>query len=85
MSQPSTADDPILERRHHHRVREIFAEAYTLILPFFSAENRWANLTLDHLAYRIVREHYPELSSDEVHVLVVAVKRVHADGGLPSD
>ncbi len=76
MSQPPTTDAP--ERRSHHRVREIFAEACTLILPFFSDENRWANLTLDHLAYRVAREHYPELSSDEVRVLVVAVKRVHA-------
>lgn len=70
---PDTATD----RRQHHRVREIFDQAYALITPFFARENSWANSTLDHLAYRVVRDHYPELSATEVHVLVVAARRVH--------
>lgn len=48
-----------------------------MLAPFFADENRWGNATLDHLAYRVVRENYPELSFDEVHVLVVASRRVH--------
>ena len=65
------------ERRQHHRVREIFVEACEKLAPFFSPENRWGNVTLDHLAYRVVRDNYPELTSEEVHVLVVAAHRVH--------
>jgi len=65
------------ERRRHHNVREIFEEACNLVAPFFAPENRWANVTLDHLAYRVVRDHYPDLSFEEVHVLVVAARRVH--------
>ncbi len=64
------------ERRRHVQVREVFEEACRLIRPFFAPENRWANVTLDHLAYRVLREHYPSLSFDEVHILVVAAKRV---------
>ncbi len=67
------------ERRKYHHVREIFDEAYELITPFFAKENRWGNATLDHLAYRVVRENYPELSFEEVHVLVVASKRVYTE------
>ena len=66
------------ERRKYDRVREIFSEASALIAPFFAPENRWGNSTLDHLAYRVVRERYPQLSYEEVHVLVVASHRVHA-------
>lgn len=80
MDQPSsaaTSPSAQPERRRYHGVREIFAEASTLIAPFFARENRWGNATLDHLAYRVVRENYPELSFEEVHVLVVASKRVH--------
>lgn len=65
------------ERRQFHHVREIFEEACAMLAPFFADENRWGNATLDHLAYRVVRENYPELSFDEVHVLVVASRRVH--------
>lgn len=74
---PSTAAaDGRPERRRHAQVREIFEEACELIRPFFAPENRWANVTLDHLAYRVLREHYPGLSFEEVHVLVVAARRV---------
>ncbi|ANQ86001.1 hypothetical protein [Azoarcus olearius] len=77
---PETEDG---ERRRHHRVREIFAEAHALIAPFFAPENRWANVTLDHLAYRVLRDHYPELNFEEVHVLVVATRRVCTDLDTP--
>ncbi|MFN4063449.1 hypothetical protein GO613_00710 [Azoarcus communis] len=81
MTSPSPAqtaqDQP--DRRQYHRVREIFEEAYVMIEPFFAKENRWANVSLDHLAYRVVRDHYPELSAIEVHVLVMAAHRVYVD------
>jgi hypothetical protein len=76
-SDASSADTH--ERRRFHHVREIFEQAYELIAPFFAKENRWGNVTLDHLAYRVVRENYPELSYEEVHVLVVASRRVYAE------
>lgn len=75
-----------LERRKHHRVREIFEEAVELIAPFFLPENSWGHHSLDHLAYRSLRETYPALSIEEVHVLVVAAKRVHATrSAAPAD
>jgi hypothetical protein len=76
----TTAQESTLqqERRQFHHVREIFEDACQLIAPFFASENRWGNATLDHLAYRVVREHYPELAFAEVHVLVVAAKRMHS-------
>jgi hypothetical protein len=82
MDRPTTTNDASAEpteRRKYHRVREIFEEAYELIAPFFAKENRWGNATLDHLAYRVVREQYPELSFEEVHILVVASKRVYTE------
>lgn len=67
------------ERRKYHEVRAIFEEAIEVIQPFFDPANAWGNRSLDHLAYRSVREHYPQLSMEEVHVLVVAAKRVFAE------
>jgi hypothetical protein len=82
MDRPTTTNEAAAaptERRKYHRVREIFEEAYELITPFFAKENRWGNATLDHLAYRVVREQYPELSFEEVHILVVASKRAYTE------
>lgn len=64
LDQPTNA----LKNRWHH--------AHAMIAPFFAPESQWANVTLDHLAYRVVREHYPEFGLMEVHVLVVATKYV---------
>ncbi|AWI80103.1 MAG: hypothetical protein CVU19_08180 [Betaproteobacteria bacterium HGW-Betaproteobacteria-13] len=82
MNSPAAAhsmQEETAEQRRYHRVREIFDEASVLIAPFFARESRWANSTLDHLAYRVVRDRYPELSAAEVHVLVVACARLYAD------
>jgi hypothetical protein len=69
----------LIERRKYHRVREVFDQAYVLIEPFFSSENRWGGQTLDHLAYRILRDHFPGLTGEETFILVGAAKRVYAE------
>lgn len=70
----NTRTDP--ERRQHHRLRAIFEEALDIVEPFFAPENQWSNHGLDHLAYRTLREHFPDMSFEEVRVLVVAAKRI---------
>lgn len=75
---PSAAETR--ERRRYDHVREIFEGAAALIAPFFAAANRWSNVTLDLLAYHRLREQFPELSFEEAHVLVAAVRRVRHPG-----
>lgn len=78
MLSPAPPHPATFERRKYDHVRKIFSDASALIAPFFAKENRWGNSTLDHLAYRVIRDRYPELSFLEVHVLVVASRRVFA-------
>lgn len=77
MTNSPAADQP--DRRHYHHVREIFEEAYILIEPFFAPENQWGGRSLSHWAYRVLRDHYPELSSEECFVLVGAAQRIWAE------
>ncbi|HAY26988.1 MAG TPA: hypothetical protein PK440_18875 [Candidatus Accumulibacter phosphatis] len=64
------------ERRYRLRLRSLFDAAFEMIEPFFDPDQGWAGQPLEHLAYRIVRENFPELSAEEVHLLVVAAHRV---------
>ena len=66
------------ERRVHARLREIFAEAVELMRPFFEAHQIWCGVPLGHLAQRMLRERYPELSTEEIYVFVTAARRVYA-------
>lgn len=70
----------IPERRQHLQLREVFDDAYALVEPFFDPANSWNGQAQEHLAFRVMREHYPQVGGDEIHVFVSAAKRVYNEG-----
>lgn len=71
------------ERRVNHALRGIFEEAYELIHPFFDPHNAWGGHSLEHLAFRVLREHFPQISAHEVEEIVAAAHRVYTTRHLP--
>lgn len=71
------------DRRANTRLRDIFDEGFALLAPFFDPNNSWGGTTLDHLAFRVIREKYPDLPQGDVHIFVVAAKRLYAGGHAP--
>lgn len=69
-----------IERRHNARLRAIFADAHNCIAHFFHGSNDWVDSSVEYLAQRVVRESYPDLSPEEVRILVAAIERHVADG-----
>ncbi|MDD5177049.1 MAG: hypothetical protein PHQ05_11575 [Sterolibacterium sp.] len=67
------------DRRQQLLLREVFDKAYMLIEPFFDPGNQWGGKTLEHLAFRVMREHFPQVSSDEIYVFIEAAKRVYSE------
>lgn len=72
------------ERRVNSKLRERFVEIYDILEPFFDPANSWAGHTHEHLAFRALHERFPDLSGDEVLVIVIAAKRVFGAGGKPA-
>jgi len=70
------------ERRQELQLREVFDSAYPLVEPFFDPANSWGGQTLEHLAFRVMREHYPQVSGDEIYVFISAAKRVYNERKL---
>lgn len=79
MTTPDGGDD----RRVNLRVRGMFVEVYDLLEPFFDPANAWAGHLHDHLAFRALHERFPDLSGEEVLIIVTAAKRVFGSGGKP--
>jgi hypothetical protein len=79
----SASDKPVHERRRDTELRQIFVEAYDVLEPFFSPDNRWGGRSHEHLAYRALHERFPKLSGGQIFTLVDAAKRVFASGGKP--
>lgn len=71
------------ERRVNLKLREIFVEAYDVVEPFFDPANTWGGQPHEHLAFRALHERFPQLTADEVLVIVTAAKRVFGSGGKP--
>ncbi len=67
------------ERRLRLDLRAAFDAAFVMIEPFFDAQQGWAGQSLELLAYRVLRDNFPKLSSDEVHTLVIAAHRVYIE------
>ncbi len=63
------------ERRRNLKLRGIFPDARIRIDQFFHARTDWAGSPTDYLALRVIHETYPDLSSDEVRVLMSAIER----------
>lgn len=72
------------DRRVNPQLRGIFVEAYEVVEPFFDPANTWGGQMHEHLAFRALHERFPNLSADEVLVIVTAAKRVFGSGGKPA-
>ncbi len=70
---------PPENRRQNTKLRAIFDTAYVMIEPFFDPEQGWGGHSLEHLAFRVLRENFSELSGEEVHTIVVAAHRVYIE------
>lgn len=76
MQEPVTP----VERRQNLRLRAIFDEAYERIEPFLDPARCWGGSPMTALAYRAIRESYPELSPADAYTLIVAAVRVYSTG-----
>lgn len=65
------------ERRTDPKRRAIFDEAYVRIEPFLDPSRTWGRAALTGLAYRVLRQAYPDLSAQDAHVLINAARRVY--------
>lgn len=66
-----------VERRKNLSLRELVDKAYLIIEPFFDPANAWNGQSLEHLAYRVVRENLPDISPAEAQVIVSAAARIY--------
>lgn len=69
--------NPPVERRTNLSLRELVDKAYVLIEPFFDPANAWNGQTLEHLAYRVVREQLPTIPPQDVQIIVSAATRIY--------
>lgn len=78
MTMMTELSPPTTERRTDIRLRDFFDQASTLIEPFFDPANNWGGQTLELLAFRVMRENFPQISREETLAFVSAAKLIFA-------
>ena len=68
------------ERRTNTPLRAIFPAACEALRPFFDNNNQWGGQSQDLLAYQTLKEHFPQLTSQDAFITVSTVKRMLAQG-----
>ena len=68
---------PRIERRQNIQLRNLFEEAYARVEPCPDPRQTWGRVPLEHLAFRMLREAYPDLPPQEVRLLICASVRVY--------
>lgn len=75
-----STDAPFVDRRKQHLVRAVFPAAFEALRPFFDPNNQWGNQSHEHLAYRTLKEHFPDLSAQDSFLIVITARRVFSQG-----
>lgn len=78
-----TLDPSTAERRSNSELRQRFVVVFEVLKPYFDSENQWAGHSHEHLAYRTVKEHFPELTAQDCFIAVATAKRMLASGTMP--
>ena len=75
------SESPIADRRQRPELRAVFPAAYEALRPFFDPSTQWGNgHSHEHLAYRTLKEHFPELSAQDSFLIVITAKRLFSTG-----
>ncbi len=69
------------ERRQHHQIREVFASACALLAPVVAGNDNIKTVSSFAMAHMLA-EHFPELSSAEIQIVIATVEKVHREERL---
>lgn len=65
------------DRRVNAHLRVAFESACRITAPFFDTENSWGSSSLTMYARQTLREAYPDLTQQDLAILLSAVLRFH--------
>jgi hypothetical protein len=79
----STLPPDVQERREQRQIREIFELACKLLAPIV-AGNDQARIVSNFAMTLMLKDHFPELTSAEAHIVISTVERMHQQDRLRS-
>ncbi len=68
---------PGQDRRTNDRLRSVFDSACRITAPFFDAQQVTSGFPLNLSGHRALRENFPDLSQQDIAILLSAVKAFH--------
>lgn len=69
------------ERRIHHAIRKIFAQACILLAPLMKENDKTLSISGFAMVH-MVQEHFPGLSASDARIVIAAIERLHRENRL---
>ena len=58
----------------------VYPPAYEMLRPFFARQAQWGSGSLEHLALRTLKDHFPEYSAQERFLIVITARQLFRNG-----
>ena len=71
------------EQRSDFALREIFVEAYDLVVPFLNPDGTWVSQAHELQAYEAIGEHFPDIAGMRLFAVIGSIAGVRASGRAP--
>lgn len=78
-SRKGSSANGVKDRRSRHNLRNIFDKACQITAPFFDPGQSWAGSSLTMYARQSLRDAFPELTQQEIAILLSVVSRFHSN------
>jgi hypothetical protein len=58
----------------------VYPPEYEALRPFFDRHTQWGSTSQEVLAYHTLKDHFPELSAQEIFVVIVTARQLFRSG-----
>ena len=70
---PSPSSAEFTDRR---QVTLVYPPVYEALRPFFDRRTQWGSSSQEVLAYRTLKDHFPELSPQDIFVTIITARQL---------
>lgn len=72
---------PPTEAGERRPIDLVYPPEYEALRPFFDRRTQWGDNGHEVLAYRTLKNHFPDLSPQEIFVIIITARHLFRTGG----
>lgn len=71
---------PLTHLSDRRKVDLVYPPVYEALRPFYDRRTQWGSSCQEVLAYHTLKDHFPELTPQEIFLAIITARRLFRDG-----